>query len=155
MRLRHGILALVLAASLTACGDDDTSNTSSEPAASSAPSSAPAATLDPSDVDTAKCADFLKGQAKAAELSSELTPGSDLSATIDAANAQFDALKEGAPEAIQEAIDGVKAAYSAIGEFYKDPAAMTGSAATKIQEAFKDLQENAMTLNNWIVENCS
>jgi len=156
MRLRHGILAFVLAASLTACGDDDTTSTSGEPAASNAPSSAPAVSLDPSDIDTAKCADFLKGQAKAAELTSELaTPGADLSSAIDAANAQFDALKDGAPEAVQKAIDGVKAAYTAIGELYKDPTAMTGAAAAKVQEAFKDLQENALTLNTWITENCS
>lgn len=155
MRLRFGIIALVLVASLSACGDDDKKDAAS--ATSSAPSSAAPSesSLDPSDVDTAKCAKFLEGQAKAEELTGKLTSGADISAAIEAANEQFDALKEGAPADIQEALDKVKAAYTALGNFYKDPSAMTGAAAAEMAEATKDLQENALKLNNWIIENCS
>lgn len=154
MRVRTGILALLLVASLSACGDDkkDTNTTSSEPTAevSETPTS-----LDPGDVDPARCAKFLEGQAKASELSAQLRPGNDVEDAIEAAKAQFDALKEGAPQDIQDALDAVKDAYTALGEFYKDPTAMTGENAQKIADANKKLGENAIKLNNWIIQNCS
>lgn len=154
MRLRFAVLALVLVAAVSGCGSDDKKNASSESPASTPAASESLASLDPSDVDTAKCAQFFAGQAKAAELSSKLTPGSDVSAAIEAANEQFEALKQGAPADIQEALDKVRAAYTLLGKLYKDPASMSASAA-ELQEATKDLQENALKLNNWIIQNCS
>lgn len=155
MQLRLTVLALVLVAAVSGCGGDDKKNASSDSPASTPAASESLATLDPSKVDEARCAKFLAGQSKAAELRSELTPGSDVSAAIEAANAQFDALKEGAPADIQEALDKLKAAYTALGKFYKDPTSMNASNAAELEKATKDLQENAVKLNNWIVANCS
>lgn len=156
MRMRFGVLALVLVASLSACGDDDKTDANSEPSSTaSVTSSDPVESLDPSDVDAEKCANFLAGKAKADELSSQLTPGANISEAIEAANEQFEALKEGAPEEIREALEAVQAAYTALGDFYKDPSSMTADAAAEMESSMKDLQENALKLNNWILENCS
>ncbi|MCX6397906.1 MAG: hypothetical protein NTV23_15570 [Propionibacteriales bacterium] len=152
MRLRLGVLALVLAAGLTGCGGDDTKDASGDVSTPTSPETS--ASSEPS-VDTgdlsAQCAKFLAGQQKAAELQQDLTSGADLSSAMAAAAAQFDGLKQGAPADIQKALDEVKAAFLALGEMYKNPTSLD---AAKAQELTVRLTENAQKLNAYVVEKC-
>lgn len=152
MRVRFGILALVLVATLTGCGGDDKKEASSDTASSSAPSitAEPSETVDP-DVSAVPCAKFLEGQSKAAELQTKLTSGADVSDLIDAAAKEFDALKINAPEDIQQALDEVKAAFTELAQTYKNPAAVDPETLSVLSSR---LAENAQKLNTYIAENC-
>lgn len=152
MRVRFGILAVVLVAALTGCGgDDDTKEPTSGTPASSTPSSSstPSESTDP-DAGPVPCAEFLVGQATALQLGAKLVPGTDVSDDIAAARDEFDALKAGSPEEIQRALDEVKAAFTELADAYKSAT----PDAEKVAVLNSRLAENAQKLDDYITQNC-
>lgn len=149
MRTRVAILLLVPAVALlplTGCSSDD------EPGAS--PSSGSTRLGTPSDElteITVPCTEFEETAQRISQAQADLYEGSGDPAAIDTLIRELDALKAGAPDDVQDALD-------ALGDGFRDAGALLADATPENQKALADvgaeLSAAGQTVTEYVVDQC-
>lgn len=146
MRVRAGILVVVLAASVTACGgggDDE------KPGAGSTRLGSPSSQVTQSRIDCAKYADTAQ---KITEAQQELYAGSGGSTeALDTLKSRMNALKDGAPDDVQAAIDELNVAFVKVKEVMANP---TSEAQQELAQMGPKLAADGQTITAYIVSQC-
>lgn len=150
MRLSLGIVALVLAASLSACGSSSgakASDTATTPAATGTPTvTVPAGgSLD--------CAKYVNTASQIAKAEANMFSGSasDFSTALDALKAEFSALKSGAPSDVQAAIDDLTSALADIAKMRANP---TTADQAHLQALATKLPTDGQKISAYIATSC-
>ena len=136
-----GVLAVVLAVSLSACSDDGEEPSSSEAGAPDAPVTEV----------TIACPEYAGTAQKIADAQTELYSGTADSGTIDKLVAELDGLKEGAPDDVQTALDDMGAAFRDASELLEDP---TPSNRAKLLDLAPQLAEDGQAITAYITTRC-
>jgi hypothetical protein len=136
-----GVLAVVLAVTLSACSDDG-----DEPSGSG--SKTPDATLTEVTVD---CPEFADTAQKITDAQTELYSGTADDATIDELVGELDGLKEGAPDDVQTALDDMGAAFRDASELLDDP---TPANRAQLLDLGPKLAEDGQTITAYITAQC-
>jgi hypothetical protein len=147
-----GILAVALVASLSACSDDPDSDSSSneDPTASVGSASG---TGEPSVTEaTVDCPEFADTAKKIVEAQAELyTPGGDAAQAIDDLLVELEALKEGAPEDVQQALTDLGSGFQDAAELLEDPTPENQAALAALAP---ELATDGETVTTYITEQC-
>jgi hypothetical protein len=150
MRLRAGILGVVLLFALTACGGGD-DEADKKPTGGSTRLGTPSDDVTESVLDCAKYADTAQ---EIVEAQQELFAGSGGSTeALDALKSQMNALKDGAPDNVQAAIDELNEAFEKVQEIIHDPSA-SAEAQRELQEMGSKLATDGQTITTYIVSQC-
>ncbi|RNL61332.1 hypothetical protein EFK50_18420 [Nocardioides marmoriginsengisoli] len=143
---------LALAAALTACGGGDGDKDKSKDAGSD-PSriSSPTASLTEIAVDCGKFNDTAK---KIVDAQTKMFTGSesDVEDAVKVLDAQLDALKDGAPDDVKDALDNLSAAFADIVELRKNP---NGEAQTRLATLGQKLAADGQKISAYIISKCS
>jgi len=142
MRTRVAILAVVLAAALTACSDGD-----DKPATRGAGSPGTPTT----DHTTVDCAEFAETAKKIADAQADVYAGGGRGA-VDALVAELDELKDGAPADVQAALDDLADAFGQAAQIMTDP---TDENKAELAALGPKLSEDGRTITAYIVSKCS
>ncbi|MFL6022285.1 MAG: hypothetical protein ACJ72O_03025 [Marmoricola sp.] len=147
MRVRAGILVVVLAASVTACGGGGDDKV---PSAGSTRLSTPKSTPTESVLDCAKYNDTAQKIVRAQQ---ELFSGShgDTKA-LDDLKASMDGLKDGAPSNVRAAVDELNQAFDKVQEIMSQP---TSEAQQELAEMAPKLSTDGQTITAYIVSQCT
>lgn len=148
-----GILAVALVTSLAACSDDDPD---SDPSSNDDPTAAvgtPSGTAEPSVTEvTVDCPEFADTAKKIVEAQTELyTPGGDAAQAIDDLLVELEALKEGAPEDVQQALTDLGSGFQDAAGLLEDP---TSENQAALVELAPQLAEDGATVTGYITEQC-
>jgi hypothetical protein len=137
-----GAVAVALALALTACSDDGGDDRES--------GGSPTADAPLTEV-TIDCPEFEDVAEKITDAQTELYSGTGDAAVIDDLVAELDALKEGAPEDVQTALDDM-------GEAFRDAAALlekpTRKAKAELAALAPQLAEAGQTITSYITSEC-
>jgi hypothetical protein len=148
MRLGAGILAVVLAASLTACGgggDDD----AKKPTGGSTRLGTPSTSVTESVLD---CDKYRDTSQKILEAQQELFAGSGGSTeALDALKAQMNALKKGAPSDVKAAVDELNEAFEKVQEIIDNP---SSDAQQELATMGPKLSADGEKISTYIVSQC-
>jgi len=151
VRVRMGIIVVALGLSLSACSDDPDSEPESNPDSSAQSDSPDAADTEVGNID---CPEYQETAQKIIDTQAQLfspDPDNDPAAAIDELNAELEALKEGAPPEIQEALTGLSASFGDAAEILEDP---NGQNQTKLLELATKLSEAGQKVTTYIAEQC-
>jgi len=147
-----GIFAVALIASLAACSDDPESDAPSDadPTASVGTASG---TAEPSVTEvTVDCPEFADTAKKIVEAQAKLyTPGGDATQAIDDLLAELEALKEGAPEDVQQALTDLGSGFQDAAELLEDPTQENQAALAALAP---ELAADGETITGYITEEC-
>lgn len=141
MRTRVAFFAVVLAAALTGCSSDDDPESGKSP-------SAPVSEI------TVDCAEFADTAAKITDAQTALyssAGGAEATAAIETLETELDALKDGAPTKVDQALTAMIAAFRSAQEILEDP---TPEAQAELAELTPELSEAGQTITAYIVEKC-
>jgi hypothetical protein len=142
----HLVAPVVALLALTACSSDD------EPGASASPGATrlgtPSATL--TEI-TVPCAEFQETAAKIAEAQSELYAGTGDDRAIDTLAAELEALKDGAPDDVQDALDTLVDGFRDAEELLADPSAADQEA---LAEVAAELSAAGQKVTAYVVAQC-
>ena len=147
-----GILAVALIASLAACSDDPEADAPSDDDPTASLGSA-SGTAEPSVTEvTVDCPEFADTAQKIVEAQAELyTPGGDATQAIDDLLVELEALKEGAPEDVQQALTDLGSGFQDAATLLEDP---TGENQAKLVGLSEQLAEDGETVTGYITEQC-
>ena len=147
MRVRAGILVVVLAGSLTACGGGGDKTDS--PTGGSTRLGTPTTKVTEVALDCAKYADTAQ---KIAEAQQELFAGSGGSTeALDTLKSRMNALKDGAPDNVKAAIDELNDAFEKVQEIIANPSA---EAQQQLAQMGPKLATDGQTISTYIVSQC-
>jgi len=149
-----GILAVALVASLAACSDDDPDSDSSSNDDPTASVGSPSGTAEPSVTEvTVDCPEFADTAKKIVEAQADLyTPGGDAKQAIDDLLVELEALKEGAPEDVQQALTDLGSGFQDAAALLEDPTPENQAALVDLAE---QLAEDGETVTGYITEQCA
>ena len=149
MRLRFGILLLVLVAALTGCGgeDDQPSAAASTPGPTglSTPSS-PLTEL------TVPCAEFSGAAKKIADAQRDIYTRSGGADAVDHLATKLASLKDGAPDAVRNAVDDLVDAFRTAATLMEKP---TAAAQAQLAGLATKLSEAGKTVSDYVVAKCT
>ena len=150
MRVRAGILVVVLAAALTACGGGgDKKDADKTPGGPSTRLSTPTAKVTEVTLDCEKYRDTAQ---KIAEAQQELYAGSGGSTeALDTLKSRMDALKDGAPDNVKAAIDELNQAFEKVQQIMANP---TAEAQQELAQMGPKLATDGQTISTYIVSQC-
>ena len=139
MRTREALLAVVLAAALSACsGDDDTADPDPKPS-------------DPVSEITLECAAFADTAEKITDAQAALYSDTGGAAAIDTLSAELTALKADAPEDIQTALTDLLAAFRDAKEILENP---TPENKAKLVDLSPELSADGQKITAYITSQC-
>lgn len=148
MRVRAGILAVLLAAAATACGGGD-GDTAKTPSGTNTRLGTPTSKATQTTLD---CDKYAGTAQKIARAQQELYAGSGGSTdALDSLKAEMDALKDGAPEDVKAAVDELNEAYAKAQEVVADP---TSSAREELASMAPKLSADGTTIATYVVSQC-
>ena len=147
-----GILAVALAASIAACSDDPDSDSPANEDPTSSVGTA-SGTAEPSVTEaTVDCPEFAETARTIVEAQTELyTPGGDAAQAIDDLLVELEALKEGAPEDVQQALTDLGSGFQDAADLLEDP---TRENQAQLVALAEQLAEDGETVTGYITEQC-
>lgn len=140
MRIRAGLVAVMLAAALTACSDESDGDADS--------GESPSAPLTEITVDCDQFADTTK---KISDAQAALYTGTGDPETIETLVAELDALKDGAPADIQDALTDMGAAFRAAAEILENP---TRKKKAELEDLAPKLSQDGQKITDYILSEC-
>jgi hypothetical protein len=147
MRVRAGILGIVLAAALTACGGGGEDKS---PSAAGTRLGSPTTKVTESVLDCDKYSDTAQ---KIVEAQQELYAGSGGSTdALDKLKTEMDALKKDAPSNVKDAVDELDEAFAKVQEIIADPS--SSDAQSELAEMGPQLSKDGQTITTYIVSQC-
>lgn len=152
MRVRFGILVLALAAALSGCGGDDKSKASDtgSPGSSETRLSTPS---DPMTEVTIPCAKFEDAARKISAAMSSLYSQSGAAGAVTQLASELGALKDGAPDNVDKAIDELVAAFGKASDLMKHP--NDSAAQAELAGLATKLSEAGRTVSDYVVSKCT
>jgi len=150
MRVRAGILVLVLAGALTGCGGGgDKGDSGKSPSSGNTRVSTPTSKVTQTTLDCAKYADTAQ---KITEAQQELFAGGGGSTeALDTLKSRMNALKDGAPDNVKAAVDELNDAFAKVQEIIANP---SSEAQQELATMGPKLSQDGLTITTYIVSQC-
>ncbi len=139
MRTLEGFLALALVAALSGCSDDPAAKKPAEP-------SAPMSEI------TVDCDKFADTAKKINDAQTALYGGTGGQEAIDSLVTELDALKDGAPADVQEALTDMGNGFRSAAEIMENPTAENQAALAALTPKLAD---DGKKISDYIVDECS
>lgn len=138
MRTREALLAVVLAAALSACSGDDTADPDPKPS-------------DPVTEITLECAEFADTAEKITDAQTALYSGAGGTGAIDTLSAELTALQADAPPEIRTALTGMLAAFRDAEEILENP---TPENKARLADLSPKLSADGQRITAYITSQC-
>lgn len=150
-----GVIAVVLVMSLGACSDDPDSSSDGPRSTSTSDIGSPTgdSSDDPSVTEvTVDCPEFEDAAKKIAEAQAALyDPSGDADQAIDDLQTELDALKDGAPDDVKQALTDLGSGFQDAADLLKNP---TQANQARLVALAPELADDGQTVTDYITEQC-